>query len=229
MKLDVNPPTPWPNWQATASTRKTRPTIMGRAVEEGPWALVGLPFSVWTGACYWHGVGGPRFNSSSAGQCVGRAPHIDLLRTTFRLGCARPQAARPALDTYCLERRHERRTHLTQQRSPRSTIAVGHAPSRSVPPLPAAPPDSSLRRDPPRPSSARLLSSSRPVFASWAASAPARPRRLRASAAPSAASVGPSAQTRVVGGRSFRDARPIVPRQGGGGRGGRRRERAIRS
>ena len=29
----VNPPTPWPNWQAPVSTRKTRPTIMERAVE----------------------------------------------------------------------------------------------------------------------------------------------------------------------------------------------------
>ena len=24
------------------------------------------PFSVWTGACYWHGVGGSMFNSSSS-------------------------------------------------------------------------------------------------------------------------------------------------------------------
>ena len=29
MKLVVNPPTPWPNWQAPVSTRKTRPTIRG--------------------------------------------------------------------------------------------------------------------------------------------------------------------------------------------------------
>ena len=36
MKLVVNPPTPCPNWQATVSTRKTRPTIMGRAVEGKP-------------------------------------------------------------------------------------------------------------------------------------------------------------------------------------------------
>ena len=35
MKLVVNPPAPWPNWQAPVSTRKTRPTIMERAVEEG--------------------------------------------------------------------------------------------------------------------------------------------------------------------------------------------------
>ena len=28
--------------------------------------LIGLPFSVWTGACCWHGVGGSVFNSSSA-------------------------------------------------------------------------------------------------------------------------------------------------------------------
>ena len=33
MKLVVNPPTPWPDWQAPVSTRKTRPTIMERAVE----------------------------------------------------------------------------------------------------------------------------------------------------------------------------------------------------
>ena len=33
MKLVVNPPTPWPNWQAPVSTRKTRPTIMERHVE----------------------------------------------------------------------------------------------------------------------------------------------------------------------------------------------------
>ena len=33
MKLVVNPPTPWPNWKAPVSTRKTRPTIMERAVE----------------------------------------------------------------------------------------------------------------------------------------------------------------------------------------------------
>ena len=33
MKLVLNPPTPWPNWQASVSTRKTRPTIMERAVE----------------------------------------------------------------------------------------------------------------------------------------------------------------------------------------------------
>ena len=33
MKLAVNPPTPWPNWQAPVSTRKPRPTIMERAVE----------------------------------------------------------------------------------------------------------------------------------------------------------------------------------------------------
>ena len=33
MKSVVNPPTPWPNWQAPVSTRKTRPTIMERAVE----------------------------------------------------------------------------------------------------------------------------------------------------------------------------------------------------
>ena len=35
MDLVVNPPTPWPNWQAPVSTRKTRPTIMERAVEGG--------------------------------------------------------------------------------------------------------------------------------------------------------------------------------------------------
>ena len=29
-----------------------------RPLSRGPWALVGFPFSVWTGACYWHGVGG---------------------------------------------------------------------------------------------------------------------------------------------------------------------------
>ena len=33
MKLVANPPTPWPNWQAPVSTRKTRPTVMERAVE----------------------------------------------------------------------------------------------------------------------------------------------------------------------------------------------------
>ena len=33
MKLVANPPTPWPNWQAPVSTRKTRPAIMERAVE----------------------------------------------------------------------------------------------------------------------------------------------------------------------------------------------------
>ena len=36
MKLVVNPPAPWPNWQAPVSTRKARPTIMEpteRAVE----------------------------------------------------------------------------------------------------------------------------------------------------------------------------------------------------
>ena len=33
MKLAVDPPKPWPNWQAPVSTRKTRPTIMERAVE----------------------------------------------------------------------------------------------------------------------------------------------------------------------------------------------------
>ena len=36
-----------------------------RPLSRGPWALIGLPFSVWTGACYWHGVGGSMFNSSS--------------------------------------------------------------------------------------------------------------------------------------------------------------------
>ena len=34
-------------------------------LSRGPRALVGLPFSVWTGACYWHGVGGSVFNSQS--------------------------------------------------------------------------------------------------------------------------------------------------------------------
>ena len=37
-----------------------------RPLSRGPWALIGLPFSVWTGACYWHGVGGSMFNSSSS-------------------------------------------------------------------------------------------------------------------------------------------------------------------
>ena len=37
-----------------------------RPLSRGPRALVGLPFSVWTGACYWHGVGGYVFNSSSS-------------------------------------------------------------------------------------------------------------------------------------------------------------------
>ena len=36
-----------------------------RPLSRGPWALIGLPFSVWTGACYWHGVGGSMFDSSS--------------------------------------------------------------------------------------------------------------------------------------------------------------------
>ena len=37
-----------------------------RPLSRGPWALIRLPFSVWTGACYWHGVGWSMFNSSSA-------------------------------------------------------------------------------------------------------------------------------------------------------------------
>ena len=37
-----------------------------RPLSRGPWALIGLPFSVWAGACYWHGVGGSVFNSSSS-------------------------------------------------------------------------------------------------------------------------------------------------------------------
>ena len=37
-----------------------------RLLSRGPRALIRLPFSVWTGACYWHGVGWSMFNSSSA-------------------------------------------------------------------------------------------------------------------------------------------------------------------
>ena len=40
MKLVVNPPTPWPNWRAPASTRKARPAIMERAVEGKTGALL---------------------------------------------------------------------------------------------------------------------------------------------------------------------------------------------
>ena len=44
-----------------------------RPLSRGPWALIGLPFSVWTGACYWHGVGGSVFNSSSS---LARDPRV---------------------------------------------------------------------------------------------------------------------------------------------------------
>ena len=35
-------------------------------LSRGPRALIGLPISVWTGACYWREVGGPIFNSLSS-------------------------------------------------------------------------------------------------------------------------------------------------------------------
>ena len=45
---------------------KRAPSTARRPLSRAPRALIGLPFSVWTGACYWHGVGGSMFNSSSS-------------------------------------------------------------------------------------------------------------------------------------------------------------------
>ena len=51
---------------------KRAPSTAARPLSRGPRALIGLPFSVWTGACYWHGVGGSMFNSSSQDTATGR-------------------------------------------------------------------------------------------------------------------------------------------------------------
>ena len=49
-------------WDVQKEAKRTPSTA--RPLSRGPWALIGLPVSVWTGACYWHGVGGSMFNSS---------------------------------------------------------------------------------------------------------------------------------------------------------------------
>ena len=42
-----------------------------RPLPAGLRALIGLPLSVWMGACYWHGVGRSMFHSSSSATEVG--------------------------------------------------------------------------------------------------------------------------------------------------------------
>ena len=46
---------------------KKKTPSTARPLSRGPPSLIGLPFSVWTGACYWHGVGGYVFNAPSQG------------------------------------------------------------------------------------------------------------------------------------------------------------------
>ena len=50
----------------TKNPAMKRAPSTARPLSRGPRALIGLPFSVRTGACYWHGVGGSMFNSSSS-------------------------------------------------------------------------------------------------------------------------------------------------------------------
>ena len=56
--------------------QKEHPPPTVRPLSRGPRALIGLPFSVWTGAYYWHGVGGSVFNSPSSSTPFVRAPPI---------------------------------------------------------------------------------------------------------------------------------------------------------
>ena len=39
MELVVNPPTPWPDWQAPVSTRKARPTISAQGYGLRGWRI----------------------------------------------------------------------------------------------------------------------------------------------------------------------------------------------
>ena len=54
-----------------------------RPLSRGHWALIRLPFSVWTGARYWHGVGGSMFDSSSACAGCSNRPVRPLARTSL--------------------------------------------------------------------------------------------------------------------------------------------------
>ena len=48
--------------------QKKRTPSTARPFSRGARALIGLPFSVWAGACYWNGVGGSMFNSPSSAE-----------------------------------------------------------------------------------------------------------------------------------------------------------------
>ena len=59
--LDQQPAQGKAFWDVQKRTPST-----ARPLSRGPRALIGLPISVWTGACYWREVGGPIFNSLSS-------------------------------------------------------------------------------------------------------------------------------------------------------------------
>ena len=76
-----------------------------------PWVLV------WTGACYWHGVGGFMFNSPSSPRAALHAQRAVKWKVALRTGSRISSTTRVRFVVRCCSNRHHRRQRAARDRA----------------------------------------------------------------------------------------------------------------